>query len=1208
MTAVTRDRLVPTPRTLRIHALAFVASTLLSASVSAQRSARHAFDELRELLGPPDVETMIELTSNGPRAHVGPVELRMPPDPNVRARNERTRTELEEPVRREPDSPMAQKNLGMALLLLDDQAAAWRRLSRAEELFSAKLLAEPNDVDSAIARAGCVMYLGRTSEGVETLERIAAEHESWRANEALASEYGRRAVNSFATTSWTELAYWQQRHDGAARAALANAPPSERARLEERELDHLDDLLTTAGIVAFGKRVPPIGMVEGWLSASRELASRAWDSQALDDDRRARLLTGQAQVVAVTAAIAARVPLWLAMQAPFAPTEAQQSEWRMQSLTAIRALVESRSDAEWAVERAALAQAVASVADSLPMLSTARESVRRHLSADDRAYIARLRDEAVRLRRKTTAPLAALPALGLLEVLDPQGDIGTFARESVDVGAALQQPGLDHATVAGTCLMLTALGRYGDALDAVRYLVRETALYREFLEGIRGVLRYELGDEVVGLDTEYWSSCLLWGAMIAGGRKGEPTDAELDQAQQLFGIAYRRKPDALATRLALGRHLVRIGAAPQEARQLLESVVKENLAEASAHVALAMLDVLDEQWPSAIEHARNACLIAPQKLGFIRTEALVSRAAAELWTDVDGARRRTLRFQSVERSLDFAEGVLADGPVPRGSTTEQELDAVTADATQLLSDMNAAAAAEPAIRWLRARSLALAATRTRAKGDPTGALDLANQAADLFESVAHEPRAGPTDWRALARVDAENAALDPSGKLLSAAIAAMERASALEGDRYPDDFLTLTTLLAAHGDLSRAAGTLAKALDAIRSTCAAGTAPEPCLLPLGFTQALAQLEAEAERKQDLDSFCALTRLRIRAFEQMATLEAGSTDSIFGLVHGLLRNNSPTTFDAKRAVELLEALLRRLWVAPYRVRCLLALARMRSDDFRGALAAVEWALENDTPGLATTVAPGEDPMLVVLGELDDRLRTAHDEALTAEAKRVRQGWARSDARREFALAREYLGGSLFPRDLGEGEYWLRRAAEHGDRDAQYALGREGTSLGVDAGERAAWLRKAALNGHVRACVEHAFTLLEPALGRDEHGPVLQEAASFLEVACASGDSEGCSLLGQILLWNDDRSQWPRGVQLLELALGAGEAKAAIVLARSIATGSGTERDEVRARKLLESTATGKDADVMEELARFYEFGIGGPKDPVAAAKLRAELRR
>lgn len=66
---------------------------------------------------------------------------------------------------------------------------------------------------------------------------------------------------------------------------------------------------------------------------------------------------------------------------------------------------------------------------------------------------------------------------------------------------------------------------------------------------------------------------------------------------------------------------------------------------------------------------------------------------------------------------------------------------------------------------------------------------------------------------------------------------------------------------------------------------------------------------------------------------------------------------------------------------------------------------------------------------------------------------------------------YYQGLGVDRDLERSFYWTKRAAEHGDRDAQYNLAElfygPGVAAGRDPEAAKAWYRKAALQGHPAA---------------------------------------------------------------------------------------------------------------------------------------------
>lgn len=68
---------------------------------------------------------------------------------------------------------------------------------------------------------------------------------------------------------------------------------------------------------------------------------------------------------------------------------------------------------------------------------------------------------------------------------------------------------------------------------------------------------------------------------------------------------------------------------------------------------------------------------------------------------------------------------------------------------------------------------------------------------------------------------------------------------------------------------------------------------------------------------------------------------------------------------------------------------------------------------------------------------------------------------------------YLNGLGVKADLEKAVYWTRRAAEHGDRDAQFNLGslyEAGEGVQQDMAEAFAWFQKAAIQGHKEAILK------------------------------------------------------------------------------------------------------------------------------------------
>lgn len=207
---------------------------------------------------------------------------------------------------------------------------------------------------------------------------------------------------------------------------------------------------------------------------------------------------------------------------------------------------------------------------------------------------------------------------------------------------------------------------------------------------------------------------------------------------------------------------------------------------------------------------------------------------------------------------------------------------------------------------------------------------------------------------------------------------------------------------------------------------------------------------------------------------------------------------------------------------------------------------------------------------------------HAEAFALFAKAARA----ADPEAEFRVAQCYLAGRGVPPSREEGARWMRRAAEHGNAEAQAALA--GLYLTGFASDDAG-------NGSQR--------LFEQAeSGEPRFGPALELATK----AANAGSAKGQALLGYILTVGPaDMRDLEAAHAWYERSADGGCPEGSLGLALSLARRNKGPAEKARmAVELHRASQAGLPAAIYL-LAVVNEHGIGTPRDLDAAARLYAD---
>jgi len=162
---------------------------------------------------------------------------------------------------------------------------------------------------------------------------------------------------------------------------------------------------------------------------------------------------------------------------------------------------------------------------------------------------------------------------------------------------------------------------------------------------------------------------------------------------------------------------------------------------------------------------------------------------------------------------------------------------------------------------------------------------------------------------------------------------------------------------------------------------------------------------------------------------------------------------------RSSIRAYEVTARHIFLSPYRCR-----------DCRHRF----WAISRNVYYLAGIIGAA-----LVAGALSWNLRTLLDSPLvtpdnavaaTGEFAAIKARAEKNDADAEYELSGMYAHGYGVAKNETEAQYWLERAAQHGNVSAEYDLGmafREGRGAVQDYERALKWIRLAAENGHSQA---------------------------------------------------------------------------------------------------------------------------------------------
>lgn len=178
--------------------------------------------------------------------------------------------------------------------------------------------------------------------------------------------------------------------------------------------------------------------------------------------------------------------------------------------------------------------------------------------------------------------------------------------------------------------------------------------------------------------------------------------------------------------------------------------------------------------------------------------------------------------------------------------------------------------------------------------------------------------------------------------------------------------------------------------------------------------------------------------------------------------------------------------------------------------------------------------------------------------------IQKAAALDDLKSIMRLSDFYLDGQFVKQDISKGLKWQTKAAEMGDKDAQFNL----------------------------ALIYHKGHYGVPC--------DIQKAIYWYEKAAAQNEIDSITNLGTILMCSKNKSEQERAFQLLNKAYEAGDTHAVINIGNCYKEGIGVEKNSQKALACYEQAFKKGVKEAAYNLYLFYTDGIAIPPDPQKAA--------
>jgi len=221
----------------------------------------------------------------------------------------------------------------------------------------------------------------------------------------------------------------------------------------------------------------------------------------------------------------------------------------------------------------------------------------------------------------------------------------------------------------------------------------------------------------------------------------------------------------------------------------------------------------------------------------------------------------------------------------------------------------------------------------------------------------------------------------------------------------------------------------------------------------------------------------------------------------------------------------------------------------------------------------------------------------------QSKKVDKTANQEDGTAEYNLGEKYYRGKGVPKDYTKAAEWYRKAAEIGNPNAQYKLGRMyqgfgGKGFPTDIAEAFKWYRKAAEQGYVDAQV-WLGSMYYDGIGVPQD---YAEAAKWCRKGAEQGDANAQLYLGSMYEYGHGVSQdYIVAAEWYRKAAEQGYDTAQFNLGNMYSWGKGVPQDYAKAIKWYRKAAEQGFADAQLNLGNMYYNGKGVPKNYTEAVK-------
>jgi len=221
----------------------------------------------------------------------------------------------------------------------------------------------------------------------------------------------------------------------------------------------------------------------------------------------------------------------------------------------------------------------------------------------------------------------------------------------------------------------------------------------------------------------------------------------------------------------------------------------------------------------------------------------------------------------------------------------------------------------------------------------------------------------------------------------------------------------------------------------------------------------------------------------------------------------------------------------------------------------------------------------------------------------QSKKADKTANQEDGKAEYELGEKYFEGKGVPQDYAEAAEWYQKAAEIGNPNAQYKLGRMyqgygGEGIHTDIKKAFKWYHIAAKRGLAEA-QDYLGLMYYSGIGVPKD---YAEAAKWFRKAAEQGNVNSQFYLGAIYGYGQGVPQdYTEAAEWYRKAAEQGVAEAQCNLGFFYEEGKGVPKDYAKAIKWYRKAAERGNADAQFNLGNMYYNGKGVPQDYAKAAK-------